>query len=219
MDDYAQKRRVMIDTQLRSRDIVSERVLRALDEVPRHLFVPADAQHLAYEDQALPIADGQTISQPYIVALMAQTLELQPDDVVLDIGTGSGYAAAVLSRLGRYVYTVERQPELARTAAERLRMLGYTNVDVHTGDGTRGLPEHAPYNAIAVAAAAPWVPAPLRDQLADGGRLVIPVGGANEQVLLLLRRRGDEVRSMRLSGVRFVPLVGNHAWEQPPAKE
>jgi protein-L-isoaspartate(D-aspartate) O-methyltransferase len=218
-NEFEIKRRQMVDQQLRGRNIVAEPVLEALDAVPRHLFVPEAARHLAYEDQALPIEDGQTISQPYIVALMAQTLELQPSDRVLEIGTGSGYAAAVLSRLASYVYTVERQPELARTAAERLAALGYTNVEVLVGDGTRGVPEYAPYDAIAVAAAAPWVPRPLRDQLAEGGRLVIPVGGANEQVLLLLRRSGGEIRSQRLSGVRFVPLVGDHSWDEPPPKE
>lgn len=216
LDEYIAKREQMVRTQLRGRDIVADPVLRAIAEVPRHLFVPDEWRHLAYEDRALPIDDGQTISQPYIVALMAQALDLHPDDRVLEIGTGSGYAAAVLSRLAGRVYSIERQPDLAHGAAERLARLGYDNVEVRLGDGTLGWPEAAPFDAITIAAAAPWVPRPLREQLADGGHLVIPVGGGNEQILLLLQRRGDEIRSHPLSGVRFVPLVGAHSWENPP---
>lgn len=215
MDEFSAQRQEMVDTQLRRRNIVDNRVLRALAEVPRHLFVPAPMRHLAYEDRALPLDDEQTISQPYIVALMAQALDLDVADRVLEIGTGSGYAAAVLSRLVAQVYTIERQPELAASAAERLHALGYHNVEVRVGDGTLGWAEHAPFDGITIAAAAPWVPRPLREQLADAGRLVIPVGGSGEQILLLLRRLGDEIQSNPLVGVRFVPLVGVHSWGKP----
>jgi protein-L-isoaspartate(D-aspartate) O-methyltransferase len=216
MDEYAAQRAQMVEQQLRGRNIVDERVLQALAEVPRHCFVPEPLRHVAYEDRALPLEEGQTISQPYIVALMAQALELHPDDTVLEIGTGSGYAAAVLGRLARRVFSVERQPELARGATRVLRELGYHNVEVIEGDGTLGWPAYAPYDAIAVPAAAPWVPRPLREQLANGGRLVIPVGGANEQMLLVLRRSDNEITSYPVSGVRFVPLIGAHAWNDPP---
>jgi protein-L-isoaspartate(D-aspartate) O-methyltransferase len=181
--------------------------------VPRHLFVPEDLRKQAYQDRALPIAEGQTISQPFIVALMLQSLELSGDERVLEIGTGSGYAAAVLSMLAAEVYTVERWPALAEAAERRLHDLGYANVHVFAGDGTAGLPAYAPFDAICVAAAAPWTPQPLREQLGEGGRLIIPVGGRNEQLLLRMTRSGGEIRTERLSGVRFVPLIGTHAWE------
>jgi protein-L-isoaspartate(D-aspartate) O-methyltransferase len=144
---------------------------------------------------------------------MAQALTLAGDERVLEIGAGSGYAAAVLSLLAAEIYTIERWPALAATAERRLHDLGYRNVHVFVGDGTAGLPEYAPFNAIVVAAASPWAPRPLREQLADGGRLIIPVGGRDEQLLLRLTRHGSEVRTERLSGVRFVPLIGAHAWE------
>ncbi len=206
-------RDAMVRAQLMERGIVDQRVLDAMLSVPRHLFVLPELRSQAYDDRALPIDEGQTISQPYIVALMAQALNLAGDERILEVGTGSGYAAAVLSRLAGEVYTIERWPRLAEVAAQRLREYGYHNVQVFTGDGTAGLPEYAPYNAITVAAAAPWVPRPLREQLAAGGRLVIPVGGHNEQLLLRLTRIDHEIRSERLCDVRFVPLVGGHAWE------
>jgi protein-L-isoaspartate(D-aspartate) O-methyltransferase len=208
-----QERQEMVRTQLAQRGIDDERVLVAMAEVPRHLFVPEDLREQAYQDRALPIEEQQTISQPFIVALMAQALALHTGDRVLEIGAGSGYAAAVLSRLAAEVYTIERWPSLAEKAQQRLRELGYANVHVFVGDGTAGLPEHAPFDGIIVAAAAPWAPKPLREQLADGGRLVIPVGGRDEQLLLRMTRQGDQVRTERLSGVRFVPLIGAHAWE------
>jgi protein-L-isoaspartate(D-aspartate) O-methyltransferase len=167
----------------------------------------------AYQDRALPIAEQQTISQPFIVALMAQALVLRGHERVLEIGAGSGYAAAVLSLLAAEVYTIERWPTLAEEAARRLHELGYMNAHVILGDGTGGLPEQAPFDGIIVAAAAPWAPKPLREQLAEGGRLVIPVGGRDEQLLLRLIRHGDDTRTEQLSGVRFVPLIGAHAWE------
>jgi protein-L-isoaspartate(D-aspartate) O-methyltransferase len=208
-----EERQAMVRTQLVGRGIDDERVLAAMACVPRHLFVPEELCAQAYEDRALPIEEGQTISQPFIVALMAQALALLDDERVLEIGAGSGYAAAVLSLLAAEVYTIERWPVLAATAERRLHDLGYRNVHVFVGDGTAGMPEYAPFNAIVVAAAAPWAPRPLREQLADGGRLIIPVGGRDEQLLLRLTRHGSEVRTERLSGVRFVPLIGAHAWE------
>jgi protein-L-isoaspartate(D-aspartate) O-methyltransferase len=208
-----EERREMVLSQLARRGIDDERVLGAMAQVPRHLFVPEEVRAHAYQDRALPIEEQQTISQPFIVALMAQALALDGTERVLEIGTGSGYAAAVLSQLAAEVYTVERWPSLAETAEHRLHDLGYGNVHVYVGDGTAGLPDHAPFDGIVVAAAAPWAPRPLREQLSDSGRLVIPVGGRDEQLLLRMTRHGDEVRTERLSGVRFVPLIGAHAWE------
>jgi protein-L-isoaspartate(D-aspartate) O-methyltransferase len=213
------ERKAMVRSQLIDRGITDERVLEAMISVPRHLFVPSEVRTHAYQDRALPISEGQTISQPFIVALMAQALELTRDERVLEIGTGSGYAAAILSLLAAEVYTIERWPALAETAQSRLCDLGYTNVHVYSGDGTVGLPAYAPFDGIVVAAAAPWVPRPLREQLGEGGRLVIPVGGRDEQLLLRLRRRGSDSRIERLSGVRFVPLIGTHAWEPPAPDE
>jgi protein-L-isoaspartate(D-aspartate) O-methyltransferase len=198
---------------LRQRGIRDRRVLEAMAQVPRHLFLPPEQRAEAYEDRALPIASGQTISQPYIVALMAEALQLQRGERVLEVGAGSGYAAAVLSLLAGDVYTIERHADLAEEAERRLHDLGYRNVHVFAGDGTDGLPAYAPYDGIVVPAAAPWVPRPLREQLAEGGRLVIPVGGHNDQVLLRVTRQGLETRSERLCDVRFVPLIGAHAWE------
>jgi protein-L-isoaspartate(D-aspartate) O-methyltransferase len=207
------EREAMVRTQLAGRGIVDTRVLDAMARVPRHLFVPEDLREHAYRDRALPIAEQQTISQPFIVALMAQALMLRGSERVLEIGAGSGYAAAVLSLLAAEVYTIERWPTLAEAATRRLHDLGFTNAHVVVGDGTSGLPEQAPFDGIVVAAAAPWAPKPLREQLADGGRLIIPVGGRDEQLLLRLIRHGDDIRTERLSGVRFVPLIGAHAWE------
>lgn len=209
---FSDEQNDMVRTQLSRRGIHNERVLRAMATVPRHLFVPNDVQAHAYEDRALPLSDGQTISQPFIVALMIQILNLQGSEQVLDIGTGSGYAAAVLSMLSAVVYSIERSQALAETAHERLARLGYSNVHVLMGDGTAGLHEHAPYDAIHVAAASPWVPRPLRQQLAEGGRLVIPVGGNKEQMLLQLLKQQGTTHVKQLGGVRFVPLVGEHAW-------
>jgi len=203
----------MVRAQLEQRGITDSRVLQAMATVPRHLFVPPEARTQAYGDRALPISDGQTISQPYIVALMAQALNLRPGDRVLEVGAGSGYAAAVLSQLAGEIYTIERWPTLAQAAERRLHDMGYTNVHVFHGDGTAGLPAYAPFDGIAVPAAAPWVPRPLREQLGEGGRLVIPVGGRNEQLLLRLTRSNHRTHTERLGEVRFVPLIGEHAWE------
>jgi protein-L-isoaspartate(D-aspartate) O-methyltransferase len=209
MSDDRSQRLAMIERQIVGRGIVDRRVLDALASVPRAAFVSPDLASFAYDDGPLPIGDGQTISQPYIVALTAAALRLEPGDRVLDIGTGSGYAAAVLSRIAREVYSVERVDELCRTARDRLAELRYDNVQVRCGDGTLGWPEHAPYDAIAVAAVGPRVPPALLDQLALGGRLVMPVGPDGSQTLLRLTRTGREsYREEPLVDVRFVPLIG-----------
>lgn len=212
--DWYEDRAIMVREQIEQRGINDQRVLHAMLQVPRHMFVPSGLQPYAYNDRALPIGDGQTISQPYMVALMAQALRLRGDERVLEIGTGSGYAAAVLSLLAAEVYTVERIPGLAQTAAERFAAFGYHNIYVHVDDGTAGLPAYAPFDVISVAAASPWVPRPIREQLSPDGRLVIPVGGQQDQVLLRLTRHNGEETVERLSGVRFVPLLGTHAWNQ-----
>lgn len=208
----AQEQQRMVRTQLMRRGIYDKAVLQAMSTVPRHLFVPQEVRSHAYDDRALPLPDGQTISQPFIVALMAQTLELKGDERVLDVGTGSGYAAAVLSLLAGEIYSIERSPSLAETAQKRLEELGYRNVHVVLGDGTMGLVEYAPYDAISVAAASPWVPRPLRHQLSEGGRMIIPVGGPREQLLLYVTKQNGVTHTRQLGGVRFVPLVGEHAW-------
>ncbi len=207
------ERSAMVRLQLEQRGIQDARVLDAMAQVPRHLFVPAEARDQAYGDHALPINEGQTISQPYVVALMAQGLALSPGERVLEIGAGSGYAAAVLSLLAGEVYAIERHPALAESAARRLRELGYTNVHIVASDGTEGLPEYAPFDGIMVSAAAPWVPLPLREQLGEGGRLVIPVGGRQAQMMLRLTRTNHQIQTERMGEVRFVPLIGAHAWQ------
>lgn len=190
------------------REISDPRVLAAMEAVPRERFVPAEYAEDAHGDHPLPIGYGQTISQPYIVALMTQLLELKGDERVLEVGAGSGYQAAILSLLARDVFTVERIPQLAEKARQRLSELGYHNVHIRIGDGYEGWPEHAPYDAIIVTCAADEVPPPLVEQLADGGRLVIPVGGSEwSQRLMLLRRRGADVEQREVASVVFVPLV------------
>ncbi|MBC7251790.1 MAG: protein-L-isoaspartate(D-aspartate) O-methyltransferase [Anaerolineae bacterium] len=214
LTEYDRARERMVQSQIEARGIKDPRVLEAMRQVPRHLFVPVDMRGSAYRDSPLPIGEGQTISQPYIVALMTEMLELSGEERVLEIGTGSGYQAAILSLLAREVYTVERLPSLAQRAEEVLRQLGYTNVHIRVGDGTLGWPEHAPYEAIIVTAASPEVPAPLLDQLADGGRLVAPVGPRWNQTLVRVRREGDRFHRERLTAVAFVPLVGKHGWRE-----
>jgi protein-L-isoaspartate(D-aspartate) O-methyltransferase len=200
------EREAMVRTQIEARGVRDERVLAALRQVPRHRFVPEALVPSAYEDGPLPIGHGQTISQPYIVAVMTELLAPGPDDVVLDVGTGSGYQAAVLSRLARRVYSIEIVPELAQSARERLESLGYTNVEVITGDGWAGLPGRAPFDGILVAAAPPEVPQALLDQLAVGAKLVIPVGQW-EQDLRVYERTPEGIEQRTVFGVRFVPLV------------
>ncbi|MBU5615358.1 protein-L-isoaspartate(D-aspartate) O-methyltransferase [Geomonas azotofigens] len=213
--ELAARKERMLSQHLAGRGITDQAVLRAMREVPREAFLPPGMEYLAYEDGPLPIQDGQTISQPYIVAYMIEALELQGGEKVLEIGTGSGYAAAVLSLCAAKVFTVERIPSLAHLAGERLRELGYDNVTVHLGDGTLGWREHAPFDAIVVTAGAPGVPEELEQQLAPGGRLVIPVGPTPHlQELVRVRRdRGGSLHRDTLCAVRFVPLIGAQGWE------
>ena len=213
---FVQARLEMVETQIRRRHITDSRVLGCLERVPRHEFVPAEFRARAYEDAPLPIGEGQTISQPYIVAAMTAALRLQGDERVLEIGTGFGYQAAVLACLAREVFTVEFRAELATEAAERLARLDYKNVHMHCGDGTLGLPEFAPYDAILVAAAAPAVPGPLLAQLAEGGRMIVPVGDVENQDLRLIERSHDTFRTIMLEPCRFVPLLGAHGWKDSP---
>jgi protein-L-isoaspartate(D-aspartate) O-methyltransferase len=212
--DKKKARQRMVEQQLRQRNITDERVLKAMQEVPRHRFVPEHLQNSAYTDGPLPIGDGQTISQPYIVAYMSQLLDLGPEDRALEIGTGSGYQAAILAHLAKRVYSVERIERLAEQARKTLRGIGINNVEVVVRDGSSGLPEHAPYAGIIVTAAAPQAPEPLKKQLADGGKMIIPVGSRGGQVLERWTRRGDEFEVDQLSPVAFVPLLGNHGWDQ-----
>jgi len=198
----------MVDGQLRGRDIADERVLAAMERVPRELFVPEPFRDRAYDDAALPIGKGQTISQPYMVARICETLGLRGSERVLDVGTGSGYQAAVLAELAAEVHTIERHASLAEAARAALDAAGYERVTIHVGDGTLGDPEHAPFGAIAVAAAAPEMPPTLYEQLEPGGRLVVPVGGRAGQELLLAVRTPEGPATRRSVPCRFVPLVG-----------
>ncbi|HEY6268468.1 MAG TPA: protein-L-isoaspartate(D-aspartate) O-methyltransferase [Candidatus Acidoferrum sp.] len=213
--EYAAERLEMIEKQLGRRGITNPAVLAAILAVPRHEFVPAEIRSSAYEDAPLPIGGGQTISQPYIVAAMTAALHLRAGDRVLEIGTGCGYQAAVLASLAGDVFTIERRPELASGASARLARLGYANAHVHCGDGTLGLPEFAPFDAILVAAAAPAIPKPLLAQLAEGGRMILPVGDAEHQELQLIEKHGDAFPTKTLESCRFVPLVGYHGWQEP----
>ena len=207
MADPTAARELMVQSQLRARGISDWRVLEAMSRVPRDQFVSEPFRAQAYEDHPLPIGDGQTISQPYIVALMLESLQLTPQDKVLEIGTGSGYATALLAELAAQVFSIERHPALAENARQALYALGYTNVKVFTGDGSLGLPSAAPFDAILVSAAAPEVPGPLLSQLAEGGRMIIPVGSGDSQQLLFIRIiNGQPITSPR-ELVRFVPLV------------
>jgi protein-L-isoaspartate(D-aspartate) O-methyltransferase len=212
--DAAADRRAMVETQLRGRDIVDERVLRAMEKVPRELFVAEGEQQMAYADAALPIGGGQTISQPYMVARICEALRLIGRERVLDVGTGSGYQAAVLAELAGEVFTIERLPELAGSAQGRLASAGYERVHVHVGDGTLGLPEHAPYDAIAVAAAAPGLPETLYEQLRPRGRLVVPVGDERGQRLEVIVRSPEGPAIVHSVPCRFVPLVGAEGFDE-----
>jgi protein-L-isoaspartate(D-aspartate) O-methyltransferase len=216
-EKFRDQREEMVGQQLRRRGIYAENVLAAMNEVRRHEFVPPEGRDRAYADGPLSIGDGQTISQPLIVAVMASALELTGIERVLDVGTGSGYNAAVLSHLAREVFSIERHASLADAARERLTRLGYRNVLVVTGDGSEGWPEAGPFDAIVVAAAAPGVPKPLGEQLAEGGRLVIPVGGFEKQDLLQIIRQGQDFVQRSLCPCRFVPLTGHYGWEPSPA--
>jgi protein-L-isoaspartate(D-aspartate) O-methyltransferase len=216
-DFYRAQRQRMVEEQLQARDIRDRRVLDAMGRVPRHAFVPRNLRSQAYADRPLPIGLDQTISQPYVVALMTQLISLQPQETVLEIGTGSGYQAAILGHLAFRVYSIERLGRLARQARRRIERLGLKNVEVLEADGSLGLPDYAPYSAILVAAAAPSVPQPLLHQLVDGGRLVIPVGSRAGQVLERWTRHDDEFSLERMAPVAFVPLVGEHGWDPEAA--
>jgi protein-L-isoaspartate(D-aspartate) O-methyltransferase len=198
-------------------EIKDERVLAAMTRVPRELFVPSGCWHAAYEDRPLPIGQGQTISQPLIVAMMTEALELNGDENVLEVGTGSGYQAAILAELVRWVVTVERHPELAQKAAETLQKLGYTNVEVHLAEAKLGWQHKAPYDAIVVSAGAPTVPKDLLDQMAVGGRLIIPVGTRHEQNLLKITKKEHDTAIQDLGPCRWVPLIGDAAWSEENA--
>jgi len=218
MDSPAEnhEREKMVANQLSWRGIRNPRVLAAMRSVPRHCFVPEDYRNLAYTDGPLPIGQGQTISQPYIVALMSESLRLQGDEKVLEVGTGSGYQAAVLAALAREVHTIERHESLAENARQVLEKLGLSNVHVHIGDGSKGLPDQAPFQAIMVTASAPSVPQPLLEQLDDGGRLILPVGSRGGQVLELWERHGPRFEHESVLPVAFVLLRGAHGWKEDP---
>ena len=212
-DRFEGARHNMVEYDLRRRGIQDPRVLDAMASLPRHLFVPAPERTHAYEDRALPLEAGQTISQPYIVALMTEALQVRPGDRVLEVGTGSGYQTAVLARLGAQVFTVERIADLQATARSLLEEIGVINVVSHVGDGSLGWEDHAPYDRILVSAGAPEVPETLKAQLSmDGGRMVVPVGDADLQELVAVNRTGDVFTSESLIGCRFVPLVGDEGW-------
>jgi protein-L-isoaspartate(D-aspartate) O-methyltransferase len=204
----------MVDRQLRRRDVADARVLEAMERVPRELFLPEASRDRAYDDAAVPIGGGQTMSQPYMVAKMSELLSLDGDERVLDVGTGSGYHAAVLAELASEVVTIERVPELAERARKSLAAAGYDNVEVRIGDGTLGIPDRAPFDAIAVAAAAPYLPESLYEQLKVGGRIVVPVGGRANQRLELIVRSPEGPAVVRSVPCRFVPLVGEQGFSE-----
>ena len=216
MDRYAKQRKKMVDSHIRSRGVRDERVLRAMEKIPRHLFIDEGLIDQAYNDNPLPIGEKQTISQPYIVALMTEALELTGRDKVLELGTGSGYEAAILAELADRVFTIERIASLAQKARKLLESLNYYNVVIRVGDGTYGWREESPFDAIAVSAGSPSIPRMLVEQLAIGGRLVIPVGSRYSQSLIKLTRLSenpDDVKREDLGGCRFVNLIGEHGWK------
>jgi protein-L-isoaspartate(D-aspartate) O-methyltransferase len=213
--DYTAERESMVERQLRRRGINEPGILDAFLEVPREAFVSPEYAHLAYGDHPLPIEAGQTISQPYIVALMIEAAGIAAGDKVLEVGAGSGYAAAVISRIADKVIGIERQHDLAEVARERLQKLGYGNVTIVEGDGTKGCADEAPFDAILAAASGSHVPQPLIDQLADGGRIVMPVGspGSVQELVKVTKRADGTVERQNLGGVRFVPLIGEEGWK------
>jgi protein-L-isoaspartate(D-aspartate) O-methyltransferase len=218
MDEFASARRAMVEDQVRRRGVASPRVLEAMLSVPRHEFVPDEFRADAYADKPLPIGEGQTISQPFMVGAMTEALELTGSERLLEIGTGSGYQAAVLSLLAREVISIECHTSLALAAQERLERLGYANVHVHNGDGSLGFIDAAPYDAIVITAAAPGIPPLLASQLSEGGRLVIPVGSQESQELLQARKEGGALQSRVLFDCKFVPLLGRYGWSRPDRK-
>ena len=212
-ENYERLRREMVKLQLERRKIKDQRVLEAMRKVPRHKFVPERMRGEAYDDHPLPIGEGQTISQPYMVAIMTELLELRGEEKVLEIGTGSGYQLAILAELARETFSVERFGPLAEQSRDRLRELGYRNIEIRTGDGTLGWPERAPFDGIIVTAGAPRIPLPLIEQLSEGGRLVIPVGEERHQELYRVVKEGGGTRKEYFGGCVFVPLVGEHGWD------
>ncbi len=214
MTDWRQLRLTMVDEQIRRRGVRDSAVLTAMSNIPREIFMPDDVRERAYEDHAVPIGLGQTISQPYIVAYMTAQLAVTPTCRVLEIGTGTGYQTAILASLCRHVFTVERIEALHQRAARTLSDLGLSNVTGHCGDGSLGWADHAPFDRIIVTAAAPYTPPPLIEQLADGGRLVAPIGGGHEQTLVCIDRRGPRTTETRSLGCRFVKLIGADAWQE-----
>ena len=214
MRDFREERLGMVEEQLRARGIRDEHVLAAMAKVPRHLFVPPGSQAESYEDRPLPIGEGQTISQPYMVAVMTQSLSLKGEEKVLEVGTGSGYQAAILAGLARSVFTMERISTLLDKAQKILKELGYENIHCQWGDGTQGWPEEAPFDGIIVTAGAPEVPQTLKSQLSEGGRLVIPVGPRYSQSLLKVTREGNRFKEEDITGCVFVPLLGKFGWKE-----
>ena len=214
MTNFAAEREAMVERQIESRGIRDPKILEAFRSVPREEFLSKEYADLAYGDHPLPIESGQTISQPYIVALMMQAAEIRPGDIVLEVGAGSGYAAAVMSRIASRVVAIERQSELAKVAAERLERLGYDNVEIVEGDGTRGRPDEAPFDAIVAAASGSHVPPAWVKQLADGGRIVMPVGdpGWVQKLVKVTKGPAGKLITEDLGGVRFVPLIGEEGW-------
>ncbi len=212
--EFAQLRERMVATQIASRGIKNKKVLEVMAKVPRHRFVLSEYLDSAYEDHPLPIGEGQTISQPYMVALMTECLGLKGNEKVLEVGTGSGYQAAILAELSKEVYTIERFESLAERAKKVLGDLEYENVKVIVGDGSRGLEEVAPFDGIIVTAGAPILPKRLVDQLAEGGRIVIPVGGSFSQALLLVEKKKGKVKTESVCGCVFVPLIGEYGWKR-----
>ena len=214
MNKYERARKQMVKSQITRRGLVDARLLNAFETVPRHMFVPEEYRYAAYDDCPLPIGYSQTISQPYIVALMTDLLKLKGQERVLEVGTGSGYQAAILGEMAGEVHTIEYIPELATNADKLLESLGFINVHVHIGDGSLGWPQAAPYKGILVAAAAPQTPKALQSQLEDGGRLILPVGGRGMQNLEIWERHGDEFVCKTETAVAFVPLRGEQGWDR-----
>jgi len=212
--DFKKERLAMVEGQLRKRGISDQRVLEAMARIPRHAFVSAEYQAAAYEDRPLPIGEGQTISQPYMVAVMTQSLDLKGEERVLEVGTGSGYQTAILAELAKTIFTIERLQALIQRAQKILQELGYENIFFLTGDGTKGWPEKAPFDGIMVTAGAPEIPQTLTSQLADGGRLVIPVGPRYTQTLYKVTRKGSRFTEEEITGCVFVPLVGDFGWKE-----
>lgn len=214
IDKYKKLREWMVDTQIVERGIRDERVIKVMKRIPRHLFVPENIMDDAYDDRALPIGYGQTISQPYIVALMTELLELKGDEKVLEIGTGSGYQAAILAELAKEVHTIERVEPLAKEAEKKFEKLSIKNIKVYVRDGTEGIPEEAPFDRIIITAATPDIPEPLIEQLKEGGIIVAPVGERYSQYMLKAIKKGKELERHYLIPVAFVPLIGKYGWKE-----